>query len=51
MAPVYVEVAVFCDVDLSRHMATLFPGQGGEQLVQVVLAMINAVSFLGGKMP
>ncbi|KAF2369048.1 Peptidase M12B ADAM/reprolysin [Trinorchestia longiramus] len=43
---IYVETAVFVDKDLARHMENYFPRDSQEQLVQVVLAMVNAVQLL-----
>ena len=40
----YVELAIFVDRDLYRHMKENFPIDTDEHIIQVVLAMINAVS-------
>ncbi|XP_047739971.1 uncharacterized protein LOC108672601 [Hyalella azteca] len=45
-AAIYVETAVFVDKDLAEHMENYFPTDSEEQLVQVVLAMVNAVQLL-----
>lgn len=47
---IHVETAVFVDKDLALHMENYFPGDAEEQLVQVVLAMVNAVSLLTSKL-
>lgn len=41
----YVELAIFVDRDLYRHMQENFPVNTDEHIIQVVLAMINAVSY------
>lgn len=41
-----METAVFVDKDLIRHMENYFPNDVEEQLVQVVLAMVNAVGII-----
>ena len=40
----YVELAIFVDRDLYKHMQENFPVDTDEHIIQVVLAMINAVS-------
>ena len=40
----YIELAIFVDRDLHRHMMENFPEDTEGHVVQVVLAMINAVS-------
>lgn len=40
----YVEISVFVDRDLYRHMLDNFPDDTEEQVLRVVLAMVNAVS-------
>ncbi|XP_071514817.1 A disintegrin and metalloproteinase with thrombospondin motifs adt-1-like isoform X2 [Panulirus ornatus] len=42
----YIETAVFVDVDLYRHMRENFPTDTEEQVLKVVLAMVNAVQLL-----
>ena len=42
---IYIETAVFLDKDLAKHMKNYFPRDPEEQMIQVVLAMVNAVSF------
>jgi hypothetical protein len=44
-APIHVETAVFIDKDLYQHMTLNFPADTERELVRVVLAMINAVSY------
>lgn len=41
--PLYVELAVFVDRDLFRHMAINFPRDTEREVTRVVLAMVNAV--------
>lgn len=42
----FVELAIFVDRDLYRHMQENFPVDTDEHIIQVVLAMINAVQLL-----
>ena len=42
----YIELAIFVDRDLYRHMQENFPIGTDKHIIQVVLAMINAVSFI-----
>ncbi|XP_065338554.1 A disintegrin and metalloproteinase with thrombospondin motifs adt-2-like isoform X2 [Cloeon dipterum] len=44
--PLFVELAVFVDRDLFRHMAVNFPRDTEREVTRVVLAMINAVQLL-----
>ena len=41
----FIELAIFIDRDLFKIMAENFPLDTEEHIIQVVLAMINAVSF------
>ncbi|KAK7065614.1 Adt-1p, partial [Halocaridina rubra] len=42
----FIEMAVFVDQDLYKHMEDNFPTNTEEQVLKVVLAMINAVQLL-----
>ncbi|XP_059477396.1 A disintegrin and metalloproteinase with thrombospondin motifs adt-1-like [Neocloeon triangulifer] len=44
--PLFVELAVFVDRDLFRHMAVNFPRDTEREVTRVVLAMVNAVQLL-----
>ncbi|KAF4521806.1 hypothetical protein B566_EDAN012463 [Ephemera danica] len=44
--PLFVELAVFVDRDLFRHMAINFPRDTEREVTRVVLAMVNAVQLL-----
>ena len=41
----FIELAIFIDRDLFKIMAENFPLDTEEHIIQVVLAMINAVKF------
>ncbi len=42
----FIELAIFIDRDLFKIMAENFPLDTEEHIIQVVLAMINAVIFI-----
>ena len=42
----FIELAIFIDRDLFKIMAKNFPIDTEEHIIQVVLAMINAVRFI-----
>ena len=42
----FIELAIFIDRDLFKIMAENFPLDTEEHIIQVVLAMINAVRFI-----
>ena len=42
----FIELAIFIDRDLFKIMAENFPLDTEEHIIQVVLAMINAVKFI-----
>ena len=42
----FIELAIFIDRDLFKIMAENFPLDTEEHIIQVVLAMINAVMFI-----
>lgn len=42
----YIETAIFVDIDLYKHMAKNFPKNTSSHLIRFVLAMINGVQLL-----
>lgn len=42
----YIETAIFVDIDLYKHMAKNFPKDTSSHLIRFVLAMINGVQLL-----